>query len=144
LPSPIRVGFRDGHASIATFIGISLDFTCGVANRGHMKKSKRVLGAKALQPAQAGSVVSEAANLRPRTEVSVREAKDQLSALLQRAQSGEEIVVTSDGEPVAMIVRHRPKPSGRPWASLATFRASLPPTPDSAGAIDAGREERIG
>ena len=109
-----------------------------------MKKSRRVLGAKALQAAQAGSVVSEAANLRPRTEVSVREAKDQLSALLQRAQSGEEIVITTGGEPVAMIVRHRPKPSGRPWASLAAFRASLPPTPDSAGAIDAGREERIG
>lgn len=46
--------------------------------------------------------------MRRRTEVSVREAKDQLSALLQRAEAGEEIVITSDGEPKAMLVRHRP------------------------------------
>jgi prevent-host-death family protein len=38
-----------------------------------------------------------------RSEVSVREAKDNLSALLLRAADGEEIVVTSDGRPKAMI-----------------------------------------
>jgi prevent-host-death family protein len=76
-------------------------------------------------------MLEEASTLRRRTEVSVREAKDQLSALLQRAQSGEEIVITSDGEPKAMLVRFRPVVGGKPWASLAAFRATMPMTPDS-------------
>jgi prevent-host-death family protein len=61
----------------------------------------------------------------------VREAKDRLSALLQRAALGEEIVITSDGEPKAMLVRFRPVVGGKPWQSLAAFRATLPMTPDS-------------
>ena len=101
-----------------------------MANIGHMKKSKRVLGLKALTQPGKGRV-EEPASLRRRVEVSVREAKDQLSALLQRAQAGEEIVITSDGEPVAMLVRHRPVVGGKPWASLAAFRATMPITPDS-------------
>ena len=54
--------------------------------------------------------VEEASALRERRRVtvSVREAKDRLSSLLQRAELGEEIVITSDGEPKAMLVRFRP------------------------------------
>ncbi len=74
-----------------------------------------------------------------RTEVSVREAKDQLSALLQRAAAGEEIVITSDGEPKAMLVRHKPVLTGKPWHSLAGFRATLPETPDSVAMVSAAR-----
>ena len=55
-----------------------------------MKKTKRVLGSKALS-APAGKV-EESAGLRTRTEVSVREAKDQLSSLLQRAAGGEDLL----------------------------------------------------
>lgn len=77
-----------------------------------------------------------------RDVVAVREAKDQLSALLQRAAQGEQIVITSDGEPKAMIVRYRPVLRGKPWKSLAAFRATMPMTPDSAGIIDEIREER--
>ncbi|MBI5768187.1 MAG: type II toxin-antitoxin system prevent-host-death family antitoxin [Verrucomicrobia bacterium] len=95
-----------------------------------MKKSKRVLGQRALLTPDAATV-EEAATLRRRAEVSVREAKDQLSALLQRAAAGEEIVVTSDGEPKAMLVRFRPVVGGKPWQSLAAFRATMPMTPDS-------------
>jgi len=95
-----------------------------------MKKSKRVLGTRALQQPTVG-LVEEPGLLHRRAEVSVREAKDQLSALLQRAAAGEEIVITSDGEPVAMLVRHRPIVGGKPWRSLAAFRATLPMTPDS-------------
>ena len=68
---------------------------------------------------------------RRRVTVSVREAKDRLSSLLQRAELGEEIVITSDGEPKAMLVRFRPVVGGKPWQSLAAFRATLPMTPDS-------------
>ncbi len=110
-----------------------------MATCGHMKKSKRVLGSRALAlPGTA--LVEEASPLRRRTEVSVREAKDQLSSLLQRAAEGEEIVITSDGEPKAMLVRHRPTAGGKPWQSLATFRAGLPMTPDSTEMLRQGRD----
>ena len=102
-----------------------------------MKKTKRVLGSKALS-APAGKV-EESAGLRTRTEVSVREAKDQLSSLLQRAAGGEEIVIPSDGEPKAMLVRHKPMLTGKPWRSLAAFRATMPVTPDSTAAVSAAR-----
>ncbi|MBI4624884.1 MAG: type II toxin-antitoxin system prevent-host-death family antitoxin [Verrucomicrobia bacterium] len=95
-----------------------------------MKKSKRVLGPRASRRSGA-SRVEEPSTLRRRVEVSVREAKDQLSALLQRATAGEEIVITSDGEPKAMLVRFRPVVGGKPWQSLAAFRATMPMTPNS-------------
>ncbi|MFZ5495064.1 MAG: type II toxin-antitoxin system Phd/YefM family antitoxin [Verrucomicrobiota bacterium] len=106
-----------------------------------MKISKRVLGAKALLP-RGEARLEEPPATRRRTEVSVREAKDQLSALLQRAEAGEEIVITSDGEPKAMLVRFRPTPGGKPWQSLAEFRARQPMQPDSTAAIGEMREGR--
>jgi len=65
------------------------------------------------------------------TSVSVRTAKDQLSSLLERAAQGEEIIITSDGKPKAMIVRYRPVISGAPARSMAALRRSMPVTPDS-------------
>jgi len=110
-----------------------------VATIGHMKKSKRVLGLRAMLPPGKGQL-EEPSLLRRRVEVSVREAKDQLSSLLQRAEAGEEIVITSDGEPKAMLVRHRPIVGGKPWQSLAAFRATMPVTPDSTPDIRAMRD----
>jgi prevent-host-death family protein len=75
-----------------------------------------------------------------RDVVAVREAKDQLSALLQRAARGEQIVITSDGEPKAMIVRYRPVLRGKPWQSLKAFRDKMPMTPDSTPLIRADRD----
>jgi prevent-host-death family protein len=75
-----------------------------------------------------------------RDVVAVREAKDQLSALLQRASRGEQIVITSDGEPKAMIVRYRPILRGKPWQSLKAFRDTMPMTPDSTESIRAERD----
>jgi prevent-host-death family protein len=63
--------------------------------------------------------------------VSVRTAKDHLSSLLERAALGEEIVITSDGKPKAMIVRYRPVITGTPAKSMAALRRSMPMTPDS-------------
>lgn len=71
--------------------------------------------------------------------VSVRTAKDQLSALLERAAQGQEIVITSDGKPKAMIVRYRPRISGKPARSLRELRRGMPVSPDSTAAI---REQR--
>jgi prevent-host-death family protein len=81
---------------------------------------------------------SQAAYGKP-TEVSVRTAKDQLSALLERAAQGEDIVITSDGKPKAMIVRYRPVISGKPARSTAELLRSMPMTPDSTEMI---RRER--
>jgi prevent-host-death family protein len=46
-------------------------------------------------------------------QVNVHEAKTQLSKLLARVEQGEEIVIARDGEPVAMLVPHRPTPKRR-------------------------------
>ncbi len=113
-----------------------------MANVGHMKKSKRVLGVRASLP-HGELKAEESPAIRRRAEVSVREAKDQLSSLLQRIGVGEEIVITSDGEPVAMLVRHRPTLSGKPWQSLAAFRATMPMMPDSQALIDEARADTI-
>jgi prevent-host-death family protein len=73
-------------------------------------------------------------------EISVRAAKDQLSALLERAAQGEDIVITSDGRPKAMIVRYRPVITGKPARSTATLRSGMPMTPDSTPMIRAERD----
>jgi|UniRef100_UPI00404A719B prevent-host-death family protein len=77
-----------------------------------------------------------------RDVLGVREAKDQMSSLLQRAAGGEEIVITSGGVPKAMIVRYRPIIRGKPWESLRNFRATQPMQPDSKKHLNADREER--
>jgi len=46
-------------------------------------------------------------------EVTVQEAKTQLSRLLRRVEAGEEVVIRRGQEPVAMLVRARPRPGRR-------------------------------
>lgn len=52
-------------------------------------------------------------------EVTVQEAKTQLSRLLRRVEAGEEVVIRRGREPVAMLVR-APAPTGRRqiWGDL--------------------------
>jgi prevent-host-death family protein len=52
-------------------------------------------------------------------EVTVQEAKTQLSRLLRRVEAGEEIVIRRGRQPVAMLVR-APAPTGRRqiWGDL--------------------------
>ena len=42
--------------------------------------------------------------------VNVREAKTRLSELLRRVESGEEVTIARNGNPVAKLVRLNPKP----------------------------------
>lgn len=72
--------------------------------------------------------------------VSVREAKDQLSSLLDRAAKGETIVITSDGQPKAMIVRYRPVILGAKWRSLRELRKLTSVVEDSAPILRAERD----
>jgi prevent-host-death family protein len=76
-----------------------------------------------------------------RTEVSVREAKDGLSGLLERAANGEEIVVTSDGQPKAMIVRYRIRVTGKPFKPDREWIRSMPMTQDSTEMLRKMRDE---
>ncbi len=55
------------------------------------------------------------------TEVGAFEAKNTLSALLERAENGEEIVITKRGRPVAKLVPFRSAP-GSEQALLAAKR----------------------
>ncbi len=75
-----------------------------------------------------------------RDVLGVREAKDQLSSLLQRAAGGEEIVITSDGVPTAMIVRYKPVIRGKPYTPNWDLLRSMPMTSDSTPAIRAERD----
>lgn len=56
--------------------------------------------------------------------VSLAQAKAKLSEILNRVESGEEVVVTRHGRPIACISAVRtPK---KPLKSLAAFRATMP------------------
>ncbi|HEY7296680.1 MAG TPA: type II toxin-antitoxin system prevent-host-death family antitoxin [Xanthobacteraceae bacterium] len=56
--------------------------------------------------------------------VTLVEAKAHLSELLDRVETGEEVVITRHGRPVARITAERqPK---QPVRSLAAFRARMP------------------
>jgi prevent-host-death family protein len=61
-----------------------------------------------------------------RTEVGVRELKDNLSRYLARVKEGEEVVVTEHGRPVAWLVS-RPR-SDRLAELIAAGRATPPQT----------------
>ena len=63
--------------------------------------------------------------------VNVRQARDTLSSLLDKAVAGSQIVITSDGIPKAMIVKYRPMIHGPKWESLRELRESMPMSPDS-------------
>ena len=58
-------------------------------------------------------------------EYSVREAKAHFSAAIATAESGEPVVVTRHGKPVAKIVPFDDKPRGVDWARLAQVRKQL-------------------
>ena len=92
-------------------------------------------------PDTAAQIKEAAAHYGLRRDVlGVREAKDQLSSIIQRAAKGEEIVITSDGVPTAMLVRYQPAIRGKPfYVDLARLRA-MPMNPDSTSGIRAERD----
>jgi prevent-host-death family protein len=88
-----------------------------------MKRKKRVRSTYPEAKAQELAIQEAAAAYGVTCSVvSVREAKDQLSSILDRAERGEQIVVTSDGRPKAMIVRYRPMILGAKWTSHRALR----------------------
>ena len=70
-------------------------------------------------------------------EFSVREAKAQFSAAIAAAESGEHVVVTRHGKPVATIVAYEPKPVEDFWKRLAGIRDELGIKPIEGDWVDA-------
>ena len=75
--------------------------------------------------------------------VNIAEAKAKLSALIEAAERGEEVVVARSGKPVARITSLEPKPTRRPgilkemgWVGEATPYEAFEPDPDDVAWID--------
>ena len=58
--------------------------------------------------------------------VNLAQAKARLSELLDRVESGEEIIITRYGKPVAQIRQAIPPKEPLPLEKLAAFRARMP------------------
>ena len=58
--------------------------------------------------------------------VNLAQAKARLSELLDRVESGEEIIITRYGKPVAQIRQAIPPKKPLPLEKLAAFRARMP------------------
>ena len=57
---------------------------------------------------------------------SVAQAKAHLSELLERAEKGEEVVITRRGQPVAQLAPVRSAQPGIDFARLRALRATMP------------------
>jgi prevent-host-death family protein len=55
----------------------------------------------------------------------IREARQNLTALIDEVRKGREVVITDRGKPVARLVPPAAHPR-RPFRSLAAFRAKMP------------------
>jgi prevent-host-death family protein len=76
-------------------------------------------------------------------EAGIREARQNLSALIEEVRKGHEITITDRGRPVARLVAPL-RQATKPFRSRSSFRLKLPKLkpPLSRSIID-GREDRI-
>ena len=58
------------------------------------------------------------------SQVGMHEAKTKLSQLVERAQAGEDVVITRNGKPVADVVPHRPA-KGLNWEAIEEWKREL-------------------
>jgi len=73
----------------------------------------------------------------------IREARQNLSGLIEEVRQGREILITDRGRPVARLVPP-PRPRGRPFPDLAGFRRALPRlSPPLSTTIAEDREDRL-
>jgi prevent-host-death family protein len=140
LPIPLKVGNPPiEKAEISTAVWV--DIEGHVATCGHMKRKQRIRSTFPEAMAQELAIMEAAAAYGIDCDVvSVREAKDNLSGLLDRAERGEQIVITSDGRPKAMIVRYRPMIQGAKWTSRRALRQKTLVSEDSAPIIRKTRD----
>lgn len=73
----------------------------------------------------------------------VREARQNLSALLDEVKKGREVIITERGRPVAKLVPPD-RPRGRGVPDLAAFRRTMPVfDPPLSTTIEEDREDRL-
>ena len=76
-------------------------------------------------------------------EAGIREARQNLTALIEEVRRGHEVTITDRGRPVARLVPPRPEPS-KPFAGRADFRHRMPELlAPLAGTIIDERAERL-
>jgi prevent-host-death family protein len=72
----------------------------------------------------------------------IREARQNLSALIDEVKKGREIVITERGKPVARLVA--PETRSRPFPDMTEFRESMPKLdPPLSQTIIEDREDRL-
>jgi len=73
----------------------------------------------------------------------IREARQNLTALIDTVQKGYEVLITDRGRPVARLVAP-PAASNKPYTSHASFRRSMPVlNPPLSQSLIEDREDRI-
>jgi len=73
----------------------------------------------------------------------IREARQNLSALLDEVKKGREVMITERGRPIAKLVPPG-RPRGKGVPNLAAFRRTMPVfAPPLSTTIDEDREDRI-
>lgn len=76
-------------------------------------------------------------------QAGIREARQNLTALLREVSKGREVEITDRGRPVARLVPPRP-PASKPFRSLAPFRRTMPVvSPPLSRTIVEDREDRF-
>jgi prevent-host-death family protein len=75
-------------------------------------------------------------------EAGIREARQNLTALIEEVRNGHEVTITDRGKPVARLVPPRPE-RVKPFAGRADFRRRMPVLPASlADSVIGERDER--
>ena len=72
---------------------------------------------------------------RAKRSISLAEAKAHLSELIDRVESGEEIVITRRGRTVARMLREQRPKKRLPVPSLEKLRATMPKSPISSAEL---------
>jgi prevent-host-death family protein len=73
----------------------------------------------------------------------IREARQNLSALVEEVKKGREILITDRGRPVARLVPPN-RPAAAPFPDLSRFRRTMPVlTPPLSGSIVEERGDRF-
>lgn len=57
----------------------------------------------------------------PETRVSIKDAKNRLTAIIRAVEDGERVVITRNGRPIVAIVRHTRK-GGIDWGALRKWK----------------------
>lgn len=72
----------------------------------------------------------------------IREARQNLSVLIEEVRKGREVVITDRGKPVARLVPPAPR-SAKPFPNRSAFRRSMPVLdPPLSESLIADREDR--